>query len=549
LTDPRFLHPHADTTPAAEREAEFAAAGLSGLPSELLEEASRRLGWAALLYAAIYFFAFFGPQFAGSGLGLIDMRLFQGMALQTSVASFSILFALCVFAITRSQRIRPALLLDLGLVFEVVGAFGIAMAEFWSIFPEWNVDVVSGYVGISWVCFWIVVFPILAPNTPGKVLLASLIAASMPQLVVLLSQAAGATSPDVPLSFTFYYFLFTTYLSAGGAYVVSRLVYRYGVRLKKAQEIGSYCLLERLGTGGMGEVWRAEHCMLAREAAIKLIHPDVLGANEAARRSALRRFEREARATAALGSTHTIRVYDFGRTDEGSFFYVMELLDGLSLEDLVKEFGPQPAGRVATIMEQVCHSLGEAHARGLIHRDVKPANIYTCRLGPDHDFVKVLDFGLVKATGEPEPGASQLTAVGVAAGTPAFMAPEMATGKGTVDGRADIYALGCVAYWLLTGLRVFEADTPLQVLLEHVQTPPPPLSQRTEVEVPAALEQLVMQCLAKDPADRPQTAAGLAARLRGLGLADEWTPGDAEAWWQLHMPVVDAPVRPAEPAE
>jgi serine/threonine-protein kinase len=516
LTDPRFLHPHADTTPAAEREAEFAAAGLSGLPSELLEEASRRLGWAALLYAAIYFFAFFGPQLTGSGLGLIDMRLFQGMALQTSVASFSILFALCVFAITRSQRIRPALLLDLGLVFEVVGAFGIAMAEFWSIFPEWNVDVVSGYVGISWVCFWIVVFPILAPNTPGKVLLASLIAASMPQLVVLLSQAAGATSPDVPLSFTL---------------------------------IGSYCLLERLGTGGMGEVWRAEHCMLAREAAIKLIHPDVLGANEAARWSALRRFEREARATAALGSTHTIRVYDFGRTDEGSFFYVMELLDGLSLEDLVKEFGPQPAGRVATIMEQVCHSLGEAHARGLIHRDVKPANIYTCRLGPDHDFVKVLDFGLVKATGEPEPGASQLTAVGVAAGTPAFMAPEMATGKGTVDGRADIYALGCVAYWLLTGLRVFEADTPLQVLLEHVQTPPPPLSQRTEVEVPAALEQLVMQCLAKDPADRPQTAAGLAARLRGLGLADEWTPGNAEAWWQLHMPVVDAPVRPAEPAE
>ena len=195
------------------------------------------------------------------------------------------------------------------------------------------------------------------------------------------------------------YFLASTYLSAGIAYVLARIVYRFSNSLKRAREIGSYELVERIGEGGMGEVWKAKHRLLARPAAIKLIRTDVLGSNRQSRDVMIRRFEREAQDTATLGSTHTIDVYDFGVTEEGDFYYVMELLTGFSLDRFVRDFGPMEPARVADLLRQVCHSLGEAHERGLIHRDIKPANIFLCRLGPDDDFVKVLDFGLVKHSG------------------------------------------------------------------------------------------------------------------------------------------------------
>jgi serine/threonine-protein kinase len=310
-------------------------------------------------------------------------------------------------------------------------------------------------------------------------------------------------------------------------------VYRYGKRLAKAQEVGSYKLTELLGRGGMGDVWVAEHQMLARPAAIKLIRPEALGAQEAGTRVVEERFKREARATAALQSTHTVNLYDFGVTEDGAFYYVMEMLDGLDLATLVERFGPLPAERVVHLIRGVCHSLGEAHGRGLVHRDVKPANIFTCRLGPDTDFVKVLDFGLVKSTGGEAGGATALTQEGSVAGTPAFMAPEMALGDGSVDGRADIYALGCVAYWLLTGQPVFAADTPVATLLKHVQDEPIPPSRRTELEIPADLDTVILACLAKDPAARPQTAEELEARLRACSVG-EWTKDMAEEWWKLH---------------
>ncbi len=255
----------------------------------------------------------------------------------------------------------------------------------------------------------------------------------------------------------------------------------------------------------MGDVWIAEHQMLARPAAIKLIRPEALGAHEAGSHVVEERFKREAQATAALRSTHTVELYDFGVTDDGAFYYVIR---------------------------QVCHSLGEAHEHGLVHRDIKPANIFTCRLGPDLDFVKVLDFGLVKATGEKSGGATALTREGVVAGTPAFMAPELALGT-EVDGRSDIYALGCLAYWLLTAQPVFEGDTPVATLLRHVQEEPIPPSRRTEISIPADLETIVMACLAKEPADRPQTAGELDARLAECSVGP-WTGEQAEEWWKLH---------------
>jgi serine/threonine-protein kinase len=328
------------------------------------------------------------------------------------------------------------------------------------------------------------------------------------------------------------------------AYVGARVLFALGNEVRKARELGSYRLLERLGEGGMGEVWRARHRLLARPAAIKLIRPSdgrsITGSEAAAR------FEREAQAIASLRSPHTVNLFDFGVADDGTFYYVMELLEGLDTERLVKRFGPVPAERVIFLIRQVCHSLSEAESISLVHRDIKPANIFVCHYGEDYDFVKVLDFGIVKAVHEPETaGATALTALTVehvVRGTPAFIAPEQALGSQPVDHRADIYGIGCLAYWLLTGQLVFTGDTPMQLFVQHAQAAPVPPSTRTELLVPKELDAVVLECLAKNPSDRPQTARELARRLQAVPLKSEWTPELARAWWQTNRPGPDQPV-------
>jgi serine/threonine protein kinase len=291
----------------------------------------------------------------------------------------------------------------------------------------------------------------------------------------------------------------------------------------------------KLGQGGMGEVWRAEHRMLARAAAIKLIRPGALGAGEGSQSiEIVKRFEREAQATARLRSPHTIAVYDYGVAEDGTFHYVMELLEGFSLQALVDRFGPVPPERAVHMLRQACHSLAEAHAAGLVHRDIKPANLFACRLGLEVDFVKVLDFGLVKLQGPQQTGAEALTVEGAFTGTPAFMPPEVALGATLIDGRADIYALGCVAYWLLTGTQVFPGGTALQMVLEHIRTEPERPSSRTDQAIPEALERLVMRCLEKKPAARPATVAELSSELAALDLEGRWTPERARGWWDVH---------------
>jgi serine/threonine-protein kinase len=226
-------------------------------------------------------------------------------------------------------------------------------------------------------------------------------------------------------------------------------------------------------------------------------------------------------------------------TEEGDFYYVMELLNGISFDRYVQDFGPMEPARVMHLLRQVCHSLGEAHARGLIHRDIKPANLFMCRLGPDDDFVKVLDFGLVKHADASNPH-TMLTLEGVTAGTPGFMAPEIALGKSGVDGRSDLYSLGCVAYYLLTGQQVFSGETPVATVLAHVQTPPPPPSARAEFPIPPALDAAILACLAKDPSDRPATAWVLDCQLaEAMAANGAWTPDAARAWWDLRRVVVN----------
>ena len=249
-----------------------------------------------------------------------------------------------------------------------------------------------------------------------------------------------------------------------------------------------------------------------------------------------RRFEREAQVIAQLRSPHTVTLFDFGVTDDGSFYYVMELLDGMDADALIKRFGPIPSERVVHILRQMCHSLSEAESCGLVHRDIKPANIFLCRYGEDHDFVKVLDFGITKATHNASAETqTNLTVVNVVHGTPAFIAPEQALGGADVDARADIYSTGCVAYWLLTGQQVFTADTAVGLLLAHAQTPPEPPSSRTEIPIPAELEALILCCLAKDRDQRPSSARDLLRRLDAVAFPQPWTEERARQWWHAHL--------------
>jgi serine/threonine-protein kinase len=304
-----------------------------------------------------------------------------------------------------------------------------------------------------------------------------------------------------------------------------------------ARELGSYRLEEKLGQGGMGEVWRARHRMLARPAAIKLIRPSLTGhASPGVSDDAIRRFEREAQVIARLRSPHTVELFDFGVAEDGAFYYVMELLDGLDADTLVRRSGPVPAERAVHVLRQMCHSLSEAEACGLVHRDIKPANIFLCRYGEEYDFVKVLDFGIVKASDDTADAELALTRESVVQGTPAFIAPEQALGESQLDGRADIYATGCVGYWLLTGQFVFTAETSMGLLLHHAQTAPTAPSARTDLPIPAALDHLILSCLAKDPANRPQSARELSRRLGEVECASVWTEERARGWWVEHQP-------------
>ena len=296
--------------------------------------------------------------------------------------------------------------------------------------------------------------------------------------------------------------------------------------------VGSYSLIERLGAGGMGEVWLARHQLLARPAAVKIVREAGLGGGEDGhvRRQ---RFAREAQATSELQSPHTVQLYDFGITEGGGFYYVMERLRGMDLKRMVERHGPLAPERAVFLLKQACLSLSEAHALGLVHRDVKPANLFVCRLGSEYDFVKVVDFGVVSR--HARESATQITTAGVILGTPAFLAPELVAAHG-FDGRADIYALGCVAFWLLTGRPPFEADDAISILMHHAQTPAPAPSTMSEEPIPPQLDALILECLEKDPSRRPATADILWERLDRVPVVTEWNQRRARVWWEMHEP-------------
>ena len=289
----------------------------------------------------------------------------------------------------------------------------------------------------------------------------------------------------------------------------------------EAKQLGQYRLEEKLGEGAMGVVYRGQHAMLRRPTAIKLLDADKVT------ESSIARFEREVQITSQLNHPNTIAVYDFGRTPEGVFYYAMEFLDGVDLQTLVDTYGPQPPGRVIYILLQVCGSLYEAHCSGLVHRDIKPANIMLNRRGAQGDVVKVLDFGLVKAKEEEGEGEAM-------AGTPLYMSPEAIQLPGSVDACSDLYAVGAVGYFLLTGQPVFEAKTLVELCQMHTSEPPIPPSKRLGKAVPEELEHAILSCLEKMRAKRPQTARDFARMLSACSAAGEWTPDQADNWWSSH---------------
>lgn len=425
---------------------------------------------------------------------------------------------------------------DAGLVLMLINCIGVTLFETWARVPTYYAP-----GQLSWIAIVILLTAIVMPGRPRPMLVAGLISATMLPLGIWIAHLRGVVTPTLAESLIL---SIPNYTCAVIAMLPAKLFMKMSRRINEARELGAYELMDQLGEGGMGAVWRARHRLLARDAAIKLVKAEVMGETVSASQAQLRRFEREAQATAALTSQHSIRLFDFGATDDGSFYYVMELLSGRDLESLVREFGALPPERVMYLMRQLCHSLAEAHERGLVHRDVKPANIFLCRMGRDFDFVKVLDFGLVQ-TRKADPAAAITETLATAQsliGTPAYMAPEVILGRDDVDRRADVYAIGCVAFYLLTGTRVFQDGTPMQALIDHVHTAPVAPSARVQGGLPREVDQLVLSCLRKDPDDRPKDAGEVLLAINAMNLARGWTNDHARKWWQARLPELSRPL-------
>jgi serine/threonine-protein kinase len=533
--EPRLICPPlANSTPAGVKPGRVRR---RRLPDDLLEQASRRLQAIALLAAVLWIFCTILYHVIdlknGGSADWMSLQPTDGLVAGGAALSLALFFYL------RQGPREPRFVLDLGLVFLVATAMIIGQIVHWSTSLHTSTAPIFSWTGIL-----VLMFAATLPNDPAKTAVAGFLAVSMNPLGMLMARARGTWSFDS--AWTAWTMHYPDFLVVIVALVIARVVTGLGYQVARAREMGSYELGERIGQGGMGEVYKAKHRMLARPAAIKLIRPELLAQRNGEQAElAIQRFHREATAAAQLRSPHTVGLYDFGTTEDGTLYFAMELLDGMTLEAMVDQTGPLSASRVVHIIRQVCDSLAEAHAYGLVHRDIKPANIHIGRFGLRDDFVKVLDFGLVPS-GLAARGSQLATLVGTIPGTPAYMAPEMALGE-TVDGRADIYALGCVAYYLLTGHLVFESDNAMHSLVKRLTEAPAPPSTRTELPIPSDLEAIVLSCLDKDPARRPATAGHLAESLAAVNVAP-WTDEQARRWWAVHSPeTVAAPTRRPPP--
>ncbi len=426
--------------------------------------------------------------------------------------------------VCRRPRLLPRWLLsafDTVGLFKVVGAAGLMIA----FTPPTGIH--AEFMILPAVALAGTLRAALVPSPPRwTALVVALDAASAPftSYMATLRMGADAYPPFGRLVVA----IFTTswsVVTVVAAYLIARMVYGLRSEVKSATKLGQYTLEEKIGEGGMGVVYRARHALLQRPTAVKLLSPDRTEPH------AVKRFEREVQLTSMLSHPNTVAIYDFGHTRQGVFYYAMEHLDGMSLHELVERDGPQSVARVIHILAQIAGALGEAHGVGLVHRDVKPANIFLCERGGMPDFVKVLDFGLVKHAGKTDPALSSTTAI---AGTPHYMAPESILEPATVDGRVDVYALGAVGYYLLTGRTPFDGTNLVEICSHHLHTKPEPPSTRVKTPIDSRLEALLLACLEKDRERRPSNGADVLAPLGELARAHPWDLEAARTWWDRH---------------
>ena len=432
-------------------------------------------------------------------------------------------FALVSFAVWRFAR-RPGAPRWLVTGADVVLPVGVPIVVG---FVARTVSTWSGlfFVPLLFAAILLVLRAALVPSPPARTAIVGALS-SVP--VVLSIRVLAAADPHLPaaLGENLVAIGATVFCIAlvSASVVVSRVIYGLHDEIRNVRRLGQYVLGELIGEGGMGSVYRAEHSMLRRPTAVKVLSPERAG------QESIARFEREVKLTARLTHPNTVAIYDYGRTRDGLFYYAMEFLDGLSLEELVKKFGPQQPGRVVHILMQAAGALAEAHALGLIHRDVKPANILFCERGGTPDTVKLVDFGLVKSL---EPGvAPTLTHTDAITGTPQYLAPESITDPSHVDHRVDLYGLGGVAYYLLTGRPPFEGSSMIEICGHHLHTPPVPPSDFTKDPIPPDLEAIVLRCLSKKPEDRPSGAQELYESLVECARTSPWKLAEAKSFWR-----------------
>jgi serine/threonine-protein kinase len=530
-----------------------------GLPVAIVEESlpslttetdtlrRQRLFAAAASLAAIYgllliwIFASANPGTLTVGgsrfslrVGLLALRCVLAAAVAGLLAS--------KVQLTRKQLVVVEYALFLGLTLLLMASQYFVGLDLMRRGPEF-VPIILAFIkdGVIQMLALMMIYGTLIPNAPavaGRVLVAMFIGSVVAVFLLEMRRDAAPIVAQLRAAeeagSNILFLGMATALASYAAYLLNGL----RTELHAARKFGQYQLRGKLGEGGMGEVYLAEHALLKRPCALKLIKPGV-GTDP----TAVARFEREVRSAARLAHPNTIEIFDYGRTDDGTFYYVMEYLQGLSLSDLVRQAGPLRPGRVVYLFRQVCAGLAEAHGLGLVHRDLKPANLFVAVRGGESDVAKVLDFGLVKLTKDPDSAA--LSAEMRISGTPLYMAPEQAVGDRAVDERADIYALGGMMYFALTGQPPFMGQNAFEVMMAHARDPVVPLAQ-LRPGVPSDLERVVLRCLAKKPADRYPSVKALGEALAACASAADWGPNRADAWWTAER--IAVPVNAQSPA-
>ncbi len=504
---------------------------------------------ATSLFEPVHFVAGTRVGFNDETIGLLRRRLLAAVAflvaimalgvvadfLQGDVLWFGVRSVVLLALISAVVLLRSKMVLTVAQLRAVeVACFGIAAAQILLVASSFLYDFAAakdavsavnaaGHMFTAW-AFLTMLYGMFIPNDWRRAAWVLGPSAFIPPVVVLLLEwydpAIGAMLVDDHYGLPIWAPFLASLTAVFGAHVI------YTVRREafEARQLGQYRLKNKLGSGGMGEVYEAEHQLLKRPCAVKLIRPD-----KADDKTVLARFEREVRATAALTHWNVIAIYDYGRSDDGTFYYVMELLPGMSLEHLVRQCRMLPADRAIHFLHQACAALTEAHAKGLFHRDIKPANIFATERGGVYDVVKVLDFGLVRET-LTQLGEANLTQAGTFSGSPLYMCPEQAASYDKLDARSDIYSLGTVAYHLVTGTPPFSGQSAWEIIVAHSRDPVRPPSKVRDV--PADLEQVIMKCLEKKPEDRYQSAQELADALAGCEAFGKWTPQRAKKWWE-----------------